>query len=177
MYAMAYSCLVLRKPFLAALRSTLQHEQVLCYLQLQVHTLLVSASFLAVLSREIVIATRTLLSVNFNRSPEIVLVQPRLLPCLSLYYNQFCQAFLLRISCSVNAERLQTSLVRSPHLSSQFESLATATMVKQRMTTADVAGEVACLRQRVLGMRVANLYDLNSKVVLAEFCIRLIQDC
>ena len=37
-------------------------------------------------------------------------------------------------------------------------------MVKQRMTTADVAGEVACLRQRVLGMRVANLYDLNSKV-------------
>ena len=38
-------------------------------------------------------------------------------------------------------------------------------MVKQRMTTADVAGEVACLRQRVLGMRVANLYDLNSKVL------------
>ncbi len=37
-------------------------------------------------------------------------------------------------------------------------------MVKQRMATADVAGEVACLRQRVLGMRVANLYDLNSKV-------------
>ena len=41
-------------------------------------------------------------------------------------------------------------------------------MVKQRMTTADVAGEVACLRQRgVLGMRVANLYDLNSKVLSA----------
>ena len=38
-------------------------------------------------------------------------------------------------------------------------------MVKQRMATADVAGEVACLRQRVLGMRVANLYDLNSKVL------------
>lgn len=37
-------------------------------------------------------------------------------------------------------------------------------MVKQRMTTADVAGEVACLRQSLLGMRVANLYDLNSKV-------------
>ena len=45
---------------------------------------------------------------------------------------------------------------------------ATLTMVKQRMTTADVAGEVACLRQRgVLGMRVANLYDLNSKVLSA----------
>lgn len=29
-------------------------------------------------------------------------------------------------------------------------------MVKQRMTTADVAGEVACLRQKLIGMRVAN---------------------
>lgn len=38
------------------------------------------------------------------------------------------------------------------------------TMVKQRMSTADVAGEVACLRHSVLGMRVANVYDVNSKV-------------
>ena len=45
-------------------------------------------------------------------------------------------------------------------------------MVKQRMTTADVAGEVACLRQRVLGMRVANLYDLNSKVNRRRFCYK-----
>ena len=37
-------------------------------------------------------------------------------------------------------------------------------MVKQRMSTADVAGEVACLRQSVLGMRVANIYDVNAKV-------------
>lgn len=37
-------------------------------------------------------------------------------------------------------------------------------MVKQRMSTADVAGEVACLRQSVLGMRVANVYDVNAKV-------------
>ena len=37
-------------------------------------------------------------------------------------------------------------------------------MVKQRMSTADVAGEVACLRQRVMGMRLANLYDVNTKV-------------
>ncbi|KAL3145238.1 hypothetical protein ABBQ32_000984 [Trebouxia sp. C0010 RCD-2024] len=37
------------------------------------------------------------------------------------------------------------------------------------MTTADVAGEVACLRQRgVLGMRVANLYDLNSKTYMLK---------
>ncbi|KAL0046515.1 hypothetical protein WJX82_002614 [Trebouxia sp. C0006] len=41
-------------------------------------------------------------------------------------------------------------------------------MVKQRMATADVAGEVACLRQRVLGMRVANLYDLNSKTYMLK---------
>lgn len=44
-------------------------------------------------------------------------------------------------------------------------------MVKQRMATADVAGEVACLRQRVLGMRVANVYDLNSKVQMRLFRI------
>ena len=41
---------------------------------------------------------------------------------------------------------------------------APAAMVKQRMSTADVAGEVACLRQRVLGMRLANIYDVNTKV-------------
>lgn len=37
-------------------------------------------------------------------------------------------------------------------------------MVKQRMSTADVAAESACLRQRLLGMRVANIYDVNAKV-------------
>ena len=37
-------------------------------------------------------------------------------------------------------------------------------MVKQRMSTADVAAEAACLRQRVLGMRLANIYDVNAKV-------------
>ena len=37
-------------------------------------------------------------------------------------------------------------------------------MVKQRMSTADVAAEAACLRQRLLGMRVANIYDVNPKV-------------
>ena len=37
-------------------------------------------------------------------------------------------------------------------------------MVKQRMSTADVAGETACLRQKLLGMRVANIYDVNPKV-------------
>lgn len=37
-------------------------------------------------------------------------------------------------------------------------------MVKQRMSTADVAGETACLRQNLLGMRVANIYDVNPKV-------------
>ena len=36
-------------------------------------------------------------------------------------------------------------------------------MVKQRMSTADVAGEVACLR-RLIGMRVANVYDKDAKV-------------
>ena len=38
-------------------------------------------------------------------------------------------------------------------------------MVKQRMSTADVAGETACLRQNLLGMRVANIYDVNPKVL------------
>ena len=37
-------------------------------------------------------------------------------------------------------------------------------MVKQRMTSADVAAEVACLRQRILGLRVSNIYDLTPKV-------------
>ncbi len=37
-------------------------------------------------------------------------------------------------------------------------------MPKQRMSTTDVAAEVACLRSRCLGMRVANIYDLNSRV-------------
>ena len=40
-------------------------------------------------------------------------------------------------------------------------------MVKQRMSTADVAGETACLRQNLLGMRVANIYDVNPKVNIA----------
>lgn len=37
-------------------------------------------------------------------------------------------------------------------------------MVKQRMGSVDVAGEVACLRSKVVGLRLANLYDLNAKV-------------
>lgn len=37
-------------------------------------------------------------------------------------------------------------------------------MVKQRMGSVDVAGEVACLKQRVIGLRLANLYDINPKV-------------
>ena len=36
-------------------------------------------------------------------------------------------------------------------------------MVKQRFSSADVAAEVSCL-QRCLGMRVANVYDINPKV-------------
>ena len=41
---------------------------------------------------------------------------------------------------------------------------APAKMTKQRFTSADVAGEAACLRTRVLGMRLANLYDIDAKV-------------
>ena len=36
-------------------------------------------------------------------------------------------------------------------------------MVKVRMTTADVAAEVACLK-KTIGMRLSNVYDLNPKV-------------
>ena len=37
-------------------------------------------------------------------------------------------------------------------------------MVKSRMTTADVAAQVSCLRYRLIGMRLANVYDLSAKV-------------
>lgn len=42
-------------------------------------------------------------------------------------------------------------------------------MVKQRMATADVAAEVASLRQRgIIGMRVSNIYDVSSKVYVLK---------
>ncbi|CAK0786952.1 hypothetical protein CVIRNUC_010166 [Coccomyxa viridis] len=41
-------------------------------------------------------------------------------------------------------------------------------MVKQRMSTADVTGETACLRQKLLGMRVANIYDVNPKTYIIK---------
>ena len=36
-------------------------------------------------------------------------------------------------------------------------------MVKQRFSTADCAAEIGCLKQRVLGFRLANIYDINPK--------------
>jgi predicted ribosome quality control (RQC) complex YloA/Tae2 family protein len=45
-------------------------------------------------------------------------------------------------------------------------------MVKQRMSSADVAAEVACLRQSLLGLRLANIYDLNPKVRGSERRVR-----
>jgi hypothetical protein len=45
-------------------------------------------------------------------------------------------------------------------------------MVKARMTTADVAAEIACLR-KLIGMRVANVYDLNPKASLLEYYVFL----
>jgi hypothetical protein len=39
--------------------------------------------------------------------------------------------------------------------------------MKQRLSTADVVGEVACLRARIIGMRVSNVYDINPKVCSA----------
>ncbi|GFR49968.1 hypothetical protein Agub_g12107, partial [Astrephomene gubernaculifera] len=41
-------------------------------------------------------------------------------------------------------------------------------MVKQRMSSADVAAEVAALRTRILGLRVANIYDLNAKTYVLK---------
>ncbi|BBM96816.1 nuclear export mediator factor NEMF [Marchantia polymorpha subsp. ruderalis] len=41
-------------------------------------------------------------------------------------------------------------------------------MVKVRMTTADVAAEVRCLR-RLIGMRCANIYDLSPKTYVIKF--------
>eukprot|EP00798_Chlamydomonas_sp_ICE-L_P022484 gene22484-29610_t len=40
--------------------------------------------------------------------------------------------------------------------------------MKIRMSSLDVAGEVACLKQRLLGLRVANVYDLNSKTYVLK---------
>jgi len=37
-------------------------------------------------------------------------------------------------------------------------------MVKSRFTTADVAAEVACLKRKIEGFRITNVYDVNSKV-------------
>ena len=38
-------------------------------------------------------------------------------------------------------------------------------MVKQRMSTADIAAEIGCLRQKgLIGMRVVNVYDISPKV-------------
>ena len=36
--------------------------------------------------------------------------------------------------------------------------------MKQRMSSVDVAAEVACLKAKLLGMRLANIYDLSAKV-------------
>eukprot|EP00899_Mesostigma_viride_P015122 jgi/Mesvir1/23610/Mv18292-RA.1 len=43
-------------------------------------------------------------------------------------------------------------------------------MVKTRMTAADIAAEVACLQsmQKLIGMRVANIYDINAKTYLLK---------
>lgn len=51
--------------------------------------------------------------------------------------------------------------------------------MKQRMASADVAGEVSCLKEKVVGMRLANLYDLNAKVgqLLDTIMNRLITPC
>ena len=44
-------------------------------------------------------------------------------------------------------------------------------MVKQRMSTADIAAEIGCLRGKgLVGMRVTNVYDVNSKVQTREIC-------
>ena len=45
-----------------------------------------------------------------------------------------------------------------------MDSEPVAIVMKQRMSTADVAAEVACLRARILNMRVMNVYDINAKV-------------
>lgn len=41
-------------------------------------------------------------------------------------------------------------------------------MVKHRFSTHDVAAEVGCLKQKFLGMRLANIYDINAKVSLSQ---------
>jgi hypothetical protein len=40
--------------------------------------------------------------------------------------------------------------------------------MKTRFTAADVAAQVACLRARCLGHRVANVYDLNPRTYLLK---------
>lgn len=40
--------------------------------------------------------------------------------------------------------------------------------MKTRMTAADIAAEVACLRASCLGRRVANVYDTNARTYLIK---------
>lgn len=40
--------------------------------------------------------------------------------------------------------------------------------MKQRLTSVDVAAEVACLNQRVVGLRLTNVYDLNAKTYVLK---------
>ena len=45
--------------------------------------------------------------------------------------------------------------------------------MKQKMSTADVAAEVACLQQRIVNMRVVNVYDINPKARCRPCCRRI----
>ena len=40
--------------------------------------------------------------------------------------------------------------------------------MKTRMTVADIAAEVACLRATCIGARVANVYDVNARTYLLK---------
>jgi predicted ribosome quality control (RQC) complex YloA/Tae2 family protein len=42
-------------------------------------------------------------------------------------------------------------------------------MVKSRFTPVDVCGIVHCLKKSLVGLRVANIYDLNPKTYLLKF--------
>ena len=64
----------------------------------------------------------------------------------------------------ITAVPVHTSVTARPAVVCFAASLNDRLDMKQKMSTADVAGEVACLRTRVIGMRVMNVYDINAKV-------------
>ena len=72
--------------------------------------------------------------------------------------QKFWRQFFFRFLCSI-----------SPALARSIDRKNRVKMTKQRFSTTDVAAEAACLRARVIGYRVTNVYDAGAAKVVF-FC-------